>query len=121
MQSSVPDVELTALLGRGTHFEGKLSFEGRIRIDGEFRGEIQSDGVLVIGEGGQVRAEVRVGTLIVKGGALRGNARAADAIELYVPAQVVGQLSAPSIYMDKGVQFSGECTIESSPPAEDRR
>ena len=113
MLSAVPDVELTALLGRGTLFEGKLHFEGRVRLDGVFRGEIRSEGVLIIGEGAHVEAEISVDTLIVKGGTLKGNVHARESIELYVPAQVTGQLRAPEVFMDKGVQFSGECTIES--------
>ena len=111
MQPAVPDIELTALLGRGTRFEGKLHFEGRVRIDGAFRGEIRSDGVLIIGEGARVHADVYVSTLIVKGGNLTGLVEARTSIELHVPAQVTGQLRAPEIFMDKGVQFSGECTI----------
>lgn len=111
MQPVVPDIELTALLGRGTRFEGKLHFEGRVRIDGAFRGEINSEGVLIIGESAQIQADIAVSTLIVKGGTLNGNVRARQSIELHVPAQVTGQLHAPEIFMDKGVQFSGECTI----------
>jgi len=109
--SAIPSVELTALLGRGTRFDGKLQFEGRVRIDGVFRGEIQSEGVLVVGEGASVQAEISVSTLIVKGGTLKGNVHAREAIELYVPAQVTGNLRAPQIFMDKGVQFTGECVI----------
>jgi cytoskeletal protein CcmA (bactofilin family) len=108
---AIPSVELTALLGRGTRFEGKLHFEGRVRIDGAFQGEIRSDGVLVMGEGSSVQAEIAVNTLIVKGGTLNGNVQARESIELYVPAQVTGKLRAPQIFMDKGVQFSGECVI----------
>ena len=37
--------------------------------------------------------------------------RAVEGIELYVPARVSGTLHAPEIFMDKGVQFSGNCTI----------
>lgn len=111
MQAPFPDIELTALLGRGTRFEGKLHFEGRVRIDGTFRGEIRSDGTLIIGEGARVHADVYVGTLIVKGGMLAGLVQARQSIELHVPAQVTGHLTAPEIFMDKGVQFSGECTI----------
>jgi cytoskeletal protein CcmA (bactofilin family) len=115
MQGALPDIELTALLGRGTRFEGKLHFEGRVRIDGTFRGEIRSDGTLIIGEGARVHADVYVNTLIVKGGTLAGLVQAQQSIELHVPAQVTGQLTAPEIFMDKGVQFSGECKI--APPA----
>jgi cytoskeletal protein CcmA (bactofilin family) len=42
---------------------------------------------------------------------VHGNVRARQSIELYVPARVSGTLHAPEIFMDKGVQFSGTCTM----------
>jgi cytoskeletal protein CcmA (bactofilin family) len=103
--------EITALLGSGTHFEGKLFFEGRVRIEGSFKGEIRSDDILIIAEGADVEAEIDVATVIIKGGNIRGNVRARTSIELYVPANVAGTLHSPEIFMDKGVQFSGTCTM----------
>ena len=97
-----PDADLTALLGRGTHFEGKLSFEGRLRIDGSFKGTIQSDGVLVIGDDARVEAEIEVANVIIRGGSVAGDVVATGSIELYVPAKVNGNLHAPEIFMDKG-------------------
>lgn len=107
----LPSTEITALLGRGTHFEGKLHFEGQVRIDGSFRGEIRSEGILIIGEGADVHGEIDVATVIVKGGRVDANVRAAQSIELYVPAEVSGSLHSPEIFMDKGVHFSGTCTM----------
>ena len=117
MSSVLPATELTALLGRGTHFEGKLHFEGRVRIDGGFRGEIKSDDVLVIGDGAEVEGEIEVGTVIIKGGEVNANIRAENSIELYVPARVAGNLHSPEIFMDKGVQFSGSCTMAPLDPS----
>jgi cytoskeletal protein CcmA (bactofilin family) len=111
MDPVLKGVELTALLGRGTHFEGKLYFAGRVRIDGEFRGEIRSEDVLVIGEGADITAEIDAGTVIVRGGTVRGNIRARTAIELYVPSSVVGSLRSPSIFIDKGVKVEGSCVM----------
>jgi len=111
MDSTLPATEITALLGRGTRFEGKLHFAGRVRIDGSFKGEIRSADVLIIGEGAEIDAEIEVGTVIIKGGTVTGNVRAESSIELYVPAQVTGNLHSPEIFIDKGVQFSGNCTM----------
>jgi len=104
-------IEITALLGRGTRFEGKLSFEGRIRIDGAFKGEIRGDDVLVIGEGAFVEGKIEVATCIVTAGEVRADIRARDAIELYPAAVVVGSLHAPAIFIDRGVKFEGTCTM----------
>lgn len=112
MTPSLPTTEITALLGRGTHFEGKLEFDGRVRIDGSFKGQIRTTGILIVGDGAEIDAEIEAGVVIVKGGSLQGNVHASESIELYVPARVSGTLRAPEIFMDKGVQFSGSCTIE---------
>jgi cytoskeletal protein CcmA (bactofilin family) len=111
MAAPLPATEITALLGQGTRFEGKLHFEGRVRIDGHFTGEISSPDVLVIGEGAEVEGEIDVAAVIIKGGVVRANVRATESIELYVPAVVTGTLHAPEVFMDKGVQFSGSCTM----------
>ena len=60
--------ELQALLGQGAQFEGTLVFQGRIRIEKHFTGEIRSDDVLILGPSAEVKANVQVGTLIVRGG-----------------------------------------------------
>ncbi len=114
--SALPASEITALLGRDTHFEGKLQFTGRVRIDGTFRGEIRSSDVLIIGEGADVEGKIRVATVIIRGGRVDAEVLAERSIELYVPAQVTGSLQAPEIFMDKGVQFSGSCTMAALGP-----
>jgi cytoskeletal protein CcmA (bactofilin family) len=103
--------EITALLGRGTRFEGKLFFEGRVRIDGELIGEVRGDDVLVIGEGGLVKGQIHVGTCIVTGGEVEADIKARDAIELYAPSRVVGALHSPAIFIDRGVVFEGSCKM----------
>jgi cytoskeletal protein CcmA (bactofilin family) len=103
--------EINALLGRGTHFEGKLHFDGRVRIDGSFQGQIQGEDVLVIGEGAVVRGTIEVATCIVTGGEVEADIRARDAIELYAPSKVTGALHAPAIFIDRGVVFDGSCKM----------
>ena len=109
---ALPATEITALLGRGTRFEGKLYFEGKVRVDGFFSGEIKSDDTLVIGDGALVHAEVDVATVIVRGGELHGNIRAKNGIELYAPGKVVGNLHSPSIAIERGVNFQGQCRMD---------
>ena len=112
MDPQIPATEITALLGRGTEFDGKLHFEGRVRIDGVFRGEIQSDDTLVVGEGAEVHAEIDVATVIVRGGVVHGNIRAKTAIELHLPGRMVGNLHSPSVFIDRGVEFQGTCRMD---------
>lgn len=110
-QSERPQGEITTLLGRGSEFEGKLTFEGTVRIDGKLSGEIFSEDVLVVGEGAQVSAEIDVGVIIVEGN-VNGNIKAKRAVELHAPARVRGNIETPSLYIDKGVMFEGFAKME---------
>ncbi|MFZ1863124.1 MAG: polymer-forming cytoskeletal protein [Polyangiales bacterium] len=110
-QMQPEDAVIHALLGAGTRYQGKLFFEGRVRIDGDFEGEVQSDGVLVVGDQATIRGIVRVGTLIVRGGIVEADIHAIDLVELHAPAQVRGDIRTQALYMDKGVVFDGSCVM----------
>ena len=99
------------LLGAGTRYEGKLFFDGRVRIDGEFEGEVHSDGTLIVGEQATIAGEIHVHTLIVRGGSIRGDIFATELVELHAPARVRGDIRTQALYMDKGVVFDGACVM----------
>src|SRR5437879_13804922 len=94
--------EITTLLGRGATFDGKLTFEGTVRIDGRFKGEVFSDDTLVIGDGAHVEAELDVGDVIITGTVV-GNIKAKRAIEIHAPGRVKGDLHTPAFEFDNGV------------------
>ena len=110
--------ELNALLGKGSAFEGKLLFEGTVRIDGKFTGEIVSTDTLMIGEGAEVKGQIQVGSLIIVGD-YSGDAKASKSIEIKAPAKVRGTLTTASIVIERGVFFDGTCKMDTSgaPPA----
>ena len=103
--------EINTLLGRGSEFEGKLTFEGTVRIDGTLKGEVFSEDVLVVGEGAHVEAEIDVGEIIVQG-TIVGNIRAKRSIEILAPGRVKGDVTTPSLQIDKGVIFEGRSFME---------
>src|SRR5262245_51485112 len=105
--------EITTLLGRGATFEGKLTFEGTVRIDGRFKGEVFTDDTLVIGEGAQVEAQIDVGEVIIQGTVI-GNITAKRSIEIHAPGRVKGDVHTPSLQVDKGVIFEGRSFMEAA-------
>jgi cytoskeletal protein CcmA (bactofilin family) len=107
------DSALNALLGRGSEFDGKLNFEGTVRIDGTFTGEISTNDMLIIGEGAKVTADISCGSVVVNG-EVTGNIKATDMVELHKPAKVKGDITTPSLMVDKGVQFDGTSKMDST-------
>ena len=107
---------ISTLLGAGTSVEGTLEFRDTIRLDGQVRGKIISpSGTLIIGEKALVEAEVSVGTAIIKG-TVNGRVEAHDSVEIYAPASINGDVVTPSISIDAGVVFNGQCTMLTKEP-----
>lgn len=98
--------EINTLLGWGTEFEGKLTFEGAVRVDGKFTGEVQSNGMLIIGEKAVVRAEIQAGVVLVHG-ETHGKISAKSRIEAYSPARIYGDIYSPVLVLGEGVIFEG--------------
>ena len=98
--------DVHTILGPESSFEGKLAFDGTVRIDGRFEGEVHTDGSLVVGQGAKIKATLHVGHLVVHGD-IEGDVTARHAIELHAPARVRGNLTTPELMIAKGVVFEG--------------
>lgn len=101
---------LNAFLGVGCRYHGKLAYEGTVRIDGQFSGEIMSDGTLIVGEGAELKAEIKVGTVIISG-RVSGNIIAREKLELKRTAFVVGTIYSPVLKVAEGGIFEGTCRM----------
>lgn len=99
------------LLGKGARFEGKLTFEGTVRIDASFVGSITTNDVLVVGEHARIDADISCGTIVIHG-EVNGNVKAKTAVEIHQTAKVRGELETPSLAIDKGALFQGAVQME---------
>ena len=102
--------KVITFFGKDAEFEGKLTFRGALRIDGHFRGEVEADGNLFVGVNGKVEANLHVRRLIVCG-EVHGNIIADEKIEICSPGKVYGNIQTPSMVLDEGVIFEGNCKM----------
>jgi cytoskeletal protein CcmA (bactofilin family) len=105
-------VSTETVLGPGASFDGKLTFQGKVRIDGKFTGEIITgdDDSLFIGENAEVVASVKVGSLEMNG-TLRGQVKA-KRVELHAPARMYGEVETPNLIIHSGVMFEGHARMD---------
>jgi len=103
---------IIAFLGAGSEFEGRMVFNKSMRIDGNFRGEISSEDLLVVGDTARLQGDVVVGSLILSG-TFQGSIKAKTRVELRAPAIVNGDIEAPAIAIEDGVIFNGTITMKS--------
>lgn len=103
---SVLGGQVTALLDHGAAFEGRLTFEGTVRIGGSFKGEIFTNDTLVINPGAKVEAQIEADTVIISG-RVKGNIFARRRVVMHPPAVFQGTVTSPSLRIDEGVVFEG--------------
>ena len=102
--------DLKAYLGSDAVFKGALNFSGVVRIDGKFEGHVKTDDTLIVGETGLLTAEIMAGTVVCKG-KINGTIQASERIEIHSKSQVVGNIKAPSLSVEVGALFDGQCDM----------
>ncbi len=108
--TSFRDGENFTFLGKGVDFKGVIRFDGTVRIDGRFEGEIHTKGTLIVGETAVIKGIISAGSLICSG-KINGNINAAEKVELMKPAVLIGDVRSPSFSMGPGAHFHGMCDM----------
>ncbi|WCL48185.1 bactofilin family protein [Leptospira sp. GIMC2001] len=101
---------IDTVIGEDISFRGSLVYSNTLKINGNFKGTIQSSGTLIIGSSGDVEADLDVGTLVVEG-KLKGNVDAKDKIELKKPSELIGDIKSPMLEVENGSRFLGNCSM----------
>ena len=104
------ELPIKAYLGPDALFKGTLNFEGTVRIDGKFEGVVSTKDTLVIGETGDMQADVEVGTLICKGN-LRGTVVASKKIEMHPASKITGNVQTPAVSIELGAVLDGHLNM----------
>lgn len=107
----VDENKLAGLIDQESEFNGELRFKGSFRIEGVFKGSIISDSLLVIGEKGNVEAEIDVGQLVVNG-EVHGTLQAKDKIEIHSKGRVYGKIITPHLVIDEGAFLDATCQTQ---------
>ena len=104
------ELPIKAYLGSDALFRGTLSFEGTVRIDGKFEGKVNTNDTRVIGETGDMTADINVGTLICKG-QLNGAVVASKKIEMHPASKITGNIQTPALSIELGAVLDGHLNM----------
>jgi cytoskeletal protein CcmA (bactofilin family) len=104
------DEDFDTILSEDIDFSGTLNFEKSFLIRGKVSGEISARGLLVVDEDAVVNANINASQVIIRG-AVKGNVNAAEKVELTITGKLIGNVTAPEIFMETGCTFNGQCTM----------
>jgi cytoskeletal protein CcmA (bactofilin family) len=102
--------DLNGFMDVGTEFHGELRFRNTFRIDGKLRGRVVSENTLIVGESGEVDAEIECGVVSVRG-TVSGRIQGRERIEILAGSKVRATLVSPRLVIEEGAFFQGECEM----------
>ncbi len=106
-----PIERVTSVLGAGIIWKGSIKGKGGVRVEGTFEGEINLNGLLVVGETGRITCEnVQANTVIVAG-AIKGNITA-EKLEIRSTGHVWGDVKIVAFSTEEGAFLRGNITME---------
>ena len=97
-------------LNADVEIKGSLKFGGELTFDGKLEGEIQTDGVLNLGDGAVINGNINAQSVVVRG-KVNGNISAKDKIEIKAKTELFGDIRATKLVIEEGVTFVGKTEV----------
>ena len=101
---------VNSVIGKGTVFEGIISTKETLRVDGLVKGTINSEGTLVIGNGGKVEGTINTVNVLV-GGEVEGEIFASNNVEANPTGRIFGSIHTKNLIVDEKAIFQGTCEM----------
>jgi cytoskeletal protein CcmA (bactofilin family) len=100
------------ILSSDVEIDGTIKFQKELLIDGKVKGEINSDGILTIGENAYIDGQIKTKSITVYGKVV-GNITVAERCELKSRCTLQGDLKASRLVIEEGATFIGKSEVTS--------
>ncbi len=104
-------MKISGFIDRETEIIGDIRFKENFRIDGILKGKILSGNGLIIGETGEIEADIDVNSVAING-RVKGSIKAKERVEIFSKGRVIGSVTAPKLIIEEGAFFQGSCQME---------
>lgn len=109
-KSTFPEQQVETIIGKDTQFKGNLNASSGVRIDGDFEGDVNSSGDVIIGETGKLTAQIKARNAVIAG-EVHGNVEVQERLELMPAAKLFGDIKVGVLIIGEGAVFKGACTM----------
>lgn len=104
------NAKIGSIIGADMVVEGTITSEEAVRIDGKVRGDVSSEGALVIGASGKVVGNIK-GADIMVAGVVEGDLTSGGRTEVASTGSIRGNIQTRSLIVDENAIFQGQCNM----------
>ncbi|MDD5928472.1 MAG: polymer-forming cytoskeletal protein [Spirochaetales bacterium] len=108
MALRIDDISINTILGKGTSISGDIKVNGFVRVDGDIKGNLETDSNVIVGENSRIQGNVKSKTIII-GGIILGNVFATDNVKLLSGAVVIGDVISHKVQIEDSAVIHGHC------------
>jgi cytoskeletal protein CcmA (bactofilin family) len=102
--------KLDTYIGEETSFEGNLTSKQNLCVYGNVRGTIECQGRVMIGESGNVEADILANDVLISGKVV-GNVMARGKLEMTPTGVIQGDVKTSRLIMEDGSKLDGHCEM----------
>ena len=106
----------SSILGPTLKFNGELTADEDLLIQGRIEGSIRHTSSLTIGESGHIKADVRAEYIVVEG-RVEGDLKGSKCVKIRESAKIDGNIVSPNVSLVEGAKFNGKIDMDSDPAA----
>lgn len=104
------DAAAINIIRKGTVIKGDITCVGDIRIDGELKGKLISEGKVVVGTTGIIEGEVTCKNADISG-TLNAVLKVKELLLLKSTANIIGDIKTNKLSIEPGANFTGACNM----------
>ncbi|MDD4527887.1 MAG: polymer-forming cytoskeletal protein [Candidatus Margulisbacteria bacterium] len=110
------DDTIQTIVGFDSALTGVINAEYSIRLEGDFEGEIRSQGSVFIGQKSKIRGSISALRVIVQG-EITGDVDVVESIEIMRTGKLIGDIFGKKLIIDEGAVFKGNVNMDVISPS----
>ena len=98
------------IIRKGTEIKGDVSCAGDIRIDGSLKGNLISEGKVVVGPEGVIEGEITCKNADISG-TIKAKLMVKELLQLKSTANILSDINTNKLSIEPGATFTGSCNM----------
>lgn len=98
------------ILGEGAVFEGNISCEGSMKVEGTLKGNVKADHTLVVGPNGSITGDINAGGVIIFG-EVNGKIDSGP-LEIKSTGRITGEVLIETLIAEAGSVMRTKCEMK---------
>lgn len=98
------------IIRKGTEIKGDVSCAGDIRIDGSLKGNLISEGKVVVGPEGVIEGEITCKNADISG-TVKAKLMVKELLQLKSTANILSDINTNKLSIEPGATFTGSCNM----------